>query len=159
VRVTAAGHRVFIDGRYAGEGAGTYAISPGKHRVRVGSVGAIRTMEIPRGGEVVIDTAGFQADVIPDAPCDWEFYEGSWGCALPKSFELGRIDTPPSFLHDPTSIAAREHAWAAARAARGARSAGQVGAFVPRTGGSWLFVPGSVWSPGDPVYLPGGERH
>jgi len=154
--VTVAGHRVFIDGRLAGEGPGTFRVPYGVHKVRVGSVGAIRSLDVPRGGEVVVETTGWQADEVAELDCPWSPYKDAWGCALPRGFEQGRFRPPPSFRHDAASRAARERTWAAARTVAGARSDGHLGVFVPVADG-WVFVPGSAWSPSDPVYLPGAR--
>ncbi|MGO8995168.1 MAG: hypothetical protein ACLQVI_17775 [Polyangiaceae bacterium] len=54
VRVTVAGHRIFIDGRLAGEGPRALSLSCGPHQLRIGSAGAIRAIDVPCGGEVVV---------------------------------------------------------------------------------------------------------
>jgi hypothetical protein len=154
IMVTVKGHRVFIDGRFAGDGPGMFRVSHGVHKVRVGSEGAIRSVEVPRGGEIVVETTGWQPNEVREVDCPWTPYKEGWACALPASFEQGRLLTPPDFRQSPAARAARQQAWAAATTAPGARSAGRLGVFVP-TGEGWLFVPGSSWSPGDPVYLPG----
>jgi hypothetical protein len=86
--------------------------------------------------------------------CPWAPYKEAWACALPGSFEQGRFTPPPDFRHDDASVQARKRTWEAAKAEPGARSHGHVGVFVPASDGSWLFVPGTSWSPGDPVFLP-----
>jgi hypothetical protein len=47
---SAAGHRVFVDGKVAGEGAAPLRIHCGSHVVRVGSAGAERKIDLPCGG-------------------------------------------------------------------------------------------------------------
>jgi hypothetical protein len=54
VNVTAAGHRLFIDGRLAGEGPRTFSLPCGMHELRVGSAGATRAVNVPCGGEIVL---------------------------------------------------------------------------------------------------------
>ncbi len=54
IKVTVAGHRVFVDGRLAGDGPRTVAVTCGSHEVRVGSAGTVRSVDVPCGGEVVI---------------------------------------------------------------------------------------------------------
>jgi hypothetical protein len=46
---------VFIDGRVVGEGARTFEVSCGAHKVQVGSSGVRRSVDVPCGGEVVIE--------------------------------------------------------------------------------------------------------
>ncbi len=48
------GHRVFVDGRFAGGGGTPLTVRCGRHDVRVGSAGRLRTVEIPCGGEVEV---------------------------------------------------------------------------------------------------------
>ncbi len=48
----AAGHRVFIDGRVAGQGPGSFLVKCGRHTVRVGSSGASQRVDVPCGGAV-----------------------------------------------------------------------------------------------------------
>ncbi|HEY2510459.1 MAG TPA: hypothetical protein VGI39_06375, partial [Polyangiaceae bacterium] len=154
LRVTVGGdHRVFVDGHVVGEGPGTYPVMWGKHEVQVGSLGAIRSLDVPRGGEVVLDSTGWKPESIPEVECAWAPYQGAWGCGLPEGFAQGRFGAPPAFRDDPGSVSARERAWSAAKSASGARAVGRVGVFVPKDN-TWMFVPGSSWSPSDPVFLP-----
>jgi hypothetical protein len=99
-------------------------------------------------------SAPSQADDLPYVECPWAPYHEAWACSLPATFEQGRFNAPPDFRHDEASTQARQRTWVAAKEEAGARSHGRVGVFVPSTGGAWLFVPGSSWSPGDPVFLP-----
>jgi hypothetical protein len=55
VRVTVKGPRVFIDGRFAGEGPRTFPLLCGAHEVQVGSAGVVRAIDVPCGGEIVIE--------------------------------------------------------------------------------------------------------
>lgn len=48
----AAGHRVFVDGRWAGAGGGAIAVTCGAREVRVGSAGVARRVVVPCGGEI-----------------------------------------------------------------------------------------------------------
>ena len=158
LRVTVGGdHRVYVDGREIGHGPGNYPVMAGKHEVQVGSLGTPRSVDVPRQGEVVLDSMGWNPLSIPDVDCAWSPYQGAWGCGLAQSFEQGRFGVPPVFLHDAGSISAREKAWSAAKAAPGARAVGRAGVFVPVKAGGWLFVPGKSWSPSDPVFLPKGK--
>jgi hypothetical protein len=155
LRVTVGGHRVFIDGRLVGEGAGSFPVSPGKHEVLVGSMGQIRAIDVARGDEVVVETTGWQqAEDLAVVETPWAPYKDAWACALPAGFAEGRLGTPPNFGADEASLVARHQAWLAARSAPGARSSGNVGVFLSRADGGWLFVPGASWSPYDPVFLP-----
>jgi serine/threonine protein kinase len=47
----AKGHRVFIDGKVAGEGVGPYKVSCGPHQLKVGSGGKVHAVIVPCGGE------------------------------------------------------------------------------------------------------------
>src|SRR5207237_4504098 len=51
---SAAGHRVFIDGRIAGNSPGPLRVPCGTHVVRVGSAGKNQTVEVPCGDEVTV---------------------------------------------------------------------------------------------------------
>ncbi len=48
----AAGHRVYVDHRVAGDGAKPIEVSCGVHAVRVGSHGKAKSLDVPCGGEV-----------------------------------------------------------------------------------------------------------
>lgn len=48
------GHRIFVDGRFAGGGGAPLTVRCGRHDVRVGSAGRLRTVEIPCGGELEV---------------------------------------------------------------------------------------------------------
>ncbi len=156
--MTVGGHRVFVDGRFVGDGPGAFPVTPGKHDVLVGSMGEVRVIDVPRGDEVIVDTTGWQPDDLSIVESPWAPYKDAWACALPATFAQGRIDGPPYFGADEASILARHRAWLAAKSAPGARSSGNVGVFVARGDGGWLFVPGSSWSPYDPVFLPRGRN-
>lgn len=56
IRTTASanGHRVFIDGKMAGQGARTFAVKCGKHSVRIGGAGPAKDVDVPCGGEVLV---------------------------------------------------------------------------------------------------------
>ena len=99
-------------------------------------------------------TQSSHADDVAYVDCPWAPYKEAWACALPATFEQGRFNAPPDFRHDEGSAQARQRTWSAARTEPGARSHGHLGVFVPANDGSWLFVPGSLWSPGDAVFLP-----
>jgi hypothetical protein len=86
--------------------------------------------------------------------CDWNPYREAWACALPTAFAEGRFNAPPSYRHDEASVQARQRTYAEAKTEPGARARGRLGVFVPSTAGTWSFVPGSSWSPGDPVFFP-----
>jgi hypothetical protein len=94
------------------------------------------------------------ADDVAYVDCAWSPYKEAWACALPTSFAEGRFNAPPSYRQDDASVQARQRTWAEAKNEPGARAQGRLGVFVPSTGGTWSFVPGSSWSPGDPVYFP-----
>jgi hypothetical protein len=51
---TAAGHRVFVDGRVAGEGTATIRVHCGSHTVRVGSAGTEHKLDVPCGGTISV---------------------------------------------------------------------------------------------------------
>ena len=53
---SAAGHRVFVDGRYAGDSPGPLKVRCGPRAVKVGSGGTARTVDVPCGGDVVVPT-------------------------------------------------------------------------------------------------------
>jgi serine/threonine protein kinase len=50
----AAGHRVFVDGKYAGDSPGPVVVRCGQHTVKIGSNGVPHTLDIPCGGEVSV---------------------------------------------------------------------------------------------------------
>jgi hypothetical protein len=52
---TAAGHRVFVDGRQVGEGTDPIVVPCGRHAVRIGSGGKDVTLDIPCGGETSLE--------------------------------------------------------------------------------------------------------
>jgi hypothetical protein len=95
-----------------------------------------------------------KADDVAYVDCTWTPFKEAWACALPSGFKQGRFAAPPDFRHDERSVQTRQRAWAEAKTEPGARSRGRVGVFVPANDGGWLFVPGTSWSPGDPVFLP-----
>lgn len=49
---SAAGHRIYVDGRLVAAGTGTLTIPCGRREVRVGRQGALRPLTVPCGGEV-----------------------------------------------------------------------------------------------------------
>jgi len=49
---SAAGHRIFVDGKVGGEGAAPLHIHCGSHVIRVGSAGAEKTIKVPCGGQI-----------------------------------------------------------------------------------------------------------
>jgi hypothetical protein len=95
-----------------------------------------------------------RADDVANVDCDWNPYKEAWACGLPATFTEGRLNAPPDFRHDEASEASRQKAWIEARSEPGARPRGRMGVFFPKQDGSWWFVPGASWSPGDPVFLP-----
>jgi hypothetical protein len=52
----AAGHRVFVDGRYAGDSPGPIKVRCGSRVVKIGSGGTPRTVDVPCGGGVLVST-------------------------------------------------------------------------------------------------------
>jgi hypothetical protein len=92
-------------------------------------------------------------DDVPYVDCPWSPYHEAWACDLPATFVQGRFAAPPDFRHDADSEDARKRAWVAAQAEPGARARGRMGVFIPKADAGWRFVPGSSWSPGDPVFL------
>jgi hypothetical protein len=52
----AAGHRVFVDGRYAGDSPGPIKVRCGSRVVKVGSGGTPRTVDVPCGSGVLVST-------------------------------------------------------------------------------------------------------
>jgi hypothetical protein len=95
-----------------------------------------------------------QADDIGYVDCTWSPYKEAWACGLPAKFTEGRFNAPPYYGQDEASIQARQRTFAQAKTEPGARAQGRLGVFVPSTEGVWSFVPGSSWSPGDPVFMP-----
>jgi hypothetical protein len=95
-----------------------------------------------------------QADDIAYVDCTWSPYKEAWACGLPAQFSEGRFNAPPYYGQDDASVQARQRTWAEAKAEPGALLKGRLGVFVPSSGGAWSFVPGSSWSPGDPVFMP-----
>jgi hypothetical protein len=93
-------------------------------------------------------------ETIDYVECRWTPFAEAWACALAPAFTQGRFGAPPEFKHDALSLELRRRAWANAKDAPGARTRGRVGVFVPNKDGSWLFVPGVAWSPGEIVFLP-----
>jgi cytoskeletal protein RodZ len=49
---SAAGHRVFVDGKTVGQGQGSFRVPCGEHTVKIGSSGLAQTLKVPCGGEV-----------------------------------------------------------------------------------------------------------
>jgi len=49
---SAGGHRIFVDGKVAGEGAAPLHLHCGSHLVKIGSAGTERKVEVPCGGSV-----------------------------------------------------------------------------------------------------------
>ncbi len=50
----AAGHRVFVDGKVAGEGSASLRVKCGARNVRIGSAGVEKKVEVPCGGSVTL---------------------------------------------------------------------------------------------------------
>ncbi len=50
----AGGHRVFVDGRYAGDSPGPIRVHCGQHTVKVGSGGVAKPVNVPCGGEISV---------------------------------------------------------------------------------------------------------
>lgn len=48
------GHRVFVDGRYAGDSPGQIQVHCGPHTVKIGSGGTARAVDVPCGGEISV---------------------------------------------------------------------------------------------------------
>jgi hypothetical protein len=48
------GHRIFVDGRFAGEGGAPLVVRCGRHDVRVGSAGRLRSVDVPCGGDLSV---------------------------------------------------------------------------------------------------------
>jgi len=48
------GHRIFVDGRFAGGGGAPLVVRCGRHDVRVGSAGRLRTVDVPCGGDLAV---------------------------------------------------------------------------------------------------------
>ena len=86
--------------------------------------------------------------------CQWAPFKQAWACTLPSTFTEGRFGPPPEFKQDADSVQQRQKAYADAKETPGARARGRVGVFVPDKDGTWLFVPGTSWLPGEPVFLP-----
>jgi hypothetical protein len=93
-------------------------------------------------------------DQLLDFDCAWFPFKEAWACPVPNTFEGGRFATPPDYRQDDVSEQKRRHSWVAALKVTGTRSNGRVGAFVPNKDGTWLFVPGPLWSPHDLVFMP-----
>lgn len=55
LRSKAFGHRVFVDGRLAGEAGKDMTVACGAHKVKVGSAGAERAVVVPCGGRLDVD--------------------------------------------------------------------------------------------------------
>ena len=49
-----AGHRIFVDGRFAGSGGAPLAVRCGTHEVRVGSAGRLRRVDVPCDGALEV---------------------------------------------------------------------------------------------------------
>jgi hypothetical protein len=98
----------------------------------------------------------------PDTPldadgyvlCTWAPYKEAWACPVTGAFGGGRFTTPPDYRQDDVSEQRRRHSWVAGLKVAGARARGRQGVFVPQKDGSWLFVPGPLWSPHDLVTMP-----
>ncbi|HTQ46607.1 MAG TPA: serine/threonine-protein kinase [Polyangiaceae bacterium] len=52
---SAAGHRIFVDGRVVGEGAAPIRVPCGQHSVRIGSAGRQQNVDVPCGQSVAVD--------------------------------------------------------------------------------------------------------
>jgi hypothetical protein len=52
---SAAGHRIFVDGKVAGEGVAAIRVKCGAHVVKVGSGGAEKNVDVPCGGEIGLE--------------------------------------------------------------------------------------------------------
>ena len=48
------GHRIFVDGRFAGGGGAPLVVRCGRHDVRVGSAGRLRKIDVPCGGDLSV---------------------------------------------------------------------------------------------------------
>jgi hypothetical protein len=48
-------HRIFLDGREIGEGPGEYVVPCGPHKVRIGSRGEEKGIEVPCGGTAHVE--------------------------------------------------------------------------------------------------------
>ena len=48
------GHRVFVDGRYAGDSPGPIKVRCGTHSVKIGSGGTTHPVDVPCGGEIMV---------------------------------------------------------------------------------------------------------
>jgi serine/threonine protein kinase len=49
---SAAGHRVFVDGKLVGQGTASFRVACGRHTVKVGSSGPPQSLDVPCGGEI-----------------------------------------------------------------------------------------------------------
>jgi hypothetical protein len=47
-------HRVFVDGRYAGDTPAPVVVKCGTHKVKIGSHGAERDVDVPCGQDVTL---------------------------------------------------------------------------------------------------------
>jgi hypothetical protein len=54
IKVTVPGHRVFLDGKLAGNGAQSLVVACGAHKVKVGSSRPEQAVDVPCGGEIVV---------------------------------------------------------------------------------------------------------
>ncbi len=52
---SAKGHRIFVDGRVVGNGAGPLKVACGTRKIRIGSGGKLQVRELPCGGELALD--------------------------------------------------------------------------------------------------------
>jgi serine/threonine protein kinase len=51
----AAGHRIFVDGKVAGNGTETIHVRCGVHTIKVGSSGMAQSVDVPCGGEIALE--------------------------------------------------------------------------------------------------------
>jgi hypothetical protein len=49
------GHRIFVDGRVVGSGPAPMKLACGKHKIKIGSGGKSRVVDLPCGGELTLD--------------------------------------------------------------------------------------------------------
>jgi tetratricopeptide (TPR) repeat protein len=52
---SAAGHRIFVDGRVVGQGKGDLTVPCGARAIRIGSQGKLQSVRVPCGGRVALD--------------------------------------------------------------------------------------------------------
>ncbi|OJY15258.1 MAG: hypothetical protein BGO98_22735 [Myxococcales bacterium 68-20] len=52
---SAKGHRIFVDGRVVGNGAGPLKVACGTRKIKIGSGGKLQVRDLPCGGELALD--------------------------------------------------------------------------------------------------------